>query len=63
MNGMKAKAARRARERRYTADGLPRDAREWTEEDWMDLWRATEWVKARVRRRHRDDDHRPPLSR
>lgn len=56
MNGMKAKAARRARERRYTPDGLPRDAREWTVADWLDLWRATEWVRRKVRKRHHKDE-------
>ena len=31
MTGMQAKSLRRRHAARFTADGLPRDAREWTE--------------------------------
>lgn len=52
MNGMKAKAARRRKMERLTDEGLPRDARDWTEEDWRDLHLAIEEIKAKVRARH-----------
>ena len=56
MNGMKRKAERKAHERKYTRDGLPRDATEWTEADWRDLHEAVESVKAKVAARHEADD-------
>lgn len=52
MNGMKAKAARRRKMERLTDEGLPRDARDWTEEDWADLHHAIEAIKSKVRARH-----------
>lgn len=52
MNGMKQKAQRRQREKQYTADGLPRDTRDWTEQDWADLHHAIEEVKRKIAKRH-----------
>ena len=51
-NGMKAKAERRKKAKRLTPDGLPRDANDWTEDDWRDLHVALERVKASVAARH-----------
>lgn len=53
MNGMKRKADRLAKARRYTKDGLPRDANEWTVQDWADLWRAMRRVISSVGKRHK----------
>lgn len=50
MNGMKKKAERLKQERMLSADGLPRDARDWTEADWRD--KAMEAVKRKVKARH-----------
>lgn len=52
MNGMKAKKLRRERAIRFTDEGLPRDAKDWTVKDWIDLYRALEAVKAKIRARH-----------
>jgi hypothetical protein len=38
---------------RLSPDGLPIDARDWTEEDWRDLHVAIERIKARVAARHK----------
>lgn len=35
-------------------DGIPVDARQWTEADWRDLHEAMEQVKERIAARHRD---------
>ena len=53
MNGMKRKADRLAKARRYTKDGMPRDANEWTVQDWADLWRAMRRVVRTVAKRHK----------
>lgn len=50
---MKKKAARREHARRFTADGLPRDAREWTVDDWRDLYEAMEAARRRIAERHK----------
>jgi hypothetical protein len=55
MNGMKAKAERRRHANQFTEDGIPRDANDWTEDDWRDLFMAMKWVQKRIRRRHSDD--------
>ncbi len=52
MNGMKAKAARRRKMIRLTAEGLPRDPNDWDVDDWADLHKAIEKIKAKVRARH-----------
>lgn len=39
-------------------DGLPIDARDWTEADWQDLHEAIEKVKRNVARRHRPPEDR-----
>jgi Trm5-related predicted tRNA methylase len=56
MNGMQKKRLRREHAKRFTADGLPRDAREWTEADWRDLHDAMERVKENVRKRHQEGE-------
>jgi hypothetical protein len=53
-NGMKRKKTKREYAKRWTDEGLPRDAKDWAEEDWRDLHVAMEEVKRRVARRHRD---------
>ncbi len=40
------------RRSRFNEDGLPKDARDWTEEDWRDLHEAMESVKRKVKVRH-----------
>ena len=52
MNGTHAKKLRRQHAARYTEDGLPRDAKEWTEEDWKSLNAAMERVKREIAERH-----------
>lgn len=49
---MQAKKLKRDRARRFTESGLPRDPNEWTEDDWRDLNRAIEEIKAKVAARH-----------
>ena len=51
---MREKKQRRDRARRFTADGLPRDGREWSVEDWRDLWHGMEEVKRKIAARHRE---------
>ena len=58
MNGMKAKAARLKNAKRFTPEGLPRDAKDWLVADWIDLHRAMKWVERRIRERHRNDRKR-----
>lgn len=53
MNGMKRKAERIRHAARYTSEGLPRNANEWTVADWADLWRAMQNVKRKVKARHK----------
>jgi hypothetical protein len=43
---------RELRKSRYTEDGLPKDGREWTGDDWRDLHEAMETVKRKVGERH-----------
>lgn len=38
--------------KRLNPDGLPRDARDWTEADWRDLHRAMETVRRLIGERH-----------
>lgn len=54
MNGMQRKAAAKRHAARYTEDGLPRDAREWVEQDWRDLFTAVEEAKRKIKERHGD---------
>ena len=54
MNGMKAKKLRRDHAAAFTADGLPRDAKDWTEDDWRDLHECLEDVKRRIAKRHKE---------
>lgn len=42
--------------RRRSPDGLPIDAKEWTEADWRDLHEAMETVKRKVKARHGKDE-------
>jgi hypothetical protein len=34
-------------------DGLPKNAKDWTEADWADLWRAYRTIIKRVSERHK----------
>jgi hypothetical protein len=43
---------RELRNSRFTEDGLPKDGREWTVDDWRDLHEAMETVKRKVSERH-----------
>jgi hypothetical protein len=52
MNGMAAKKLRRDQSKRFTSDGLPRDVKDWTEDDWRDLHECIERIKQRVAQRH-----------
>ncbi len=52
MNGMAAKKLRRDHAAQWTDDGVPRDAKDWTKEDWKDLHEAIESVKEKVAKRH-----------
>jgi len=47
---------------RYTADGLPTDARGWTEADWRDLHAAMETVRRLVGERHAGQGSAPLLA-
>jgi len=58
VNGMKAKAERRREEKRLNEYGLPRDARDWTEEDWRDLHEALETVYRKIAARHKPKESR-----
>lgn len=58
MNGMQQKAARRRHAAQYTEDGLPRDAKQWREEDWRDLWHAMRDVIAKIALRRKDREER-----
>ena len=49
---MQRKRERREQAKQYTPDGLPRDAKDWTEQDWRDLYEATETAKRRIAARH-----------
>ena len=45
---------------RLDENGLPRDAREWTEADWLDLHRAMETVKRLIAARHAGEEEAAP---
>ena len=49
---MKAKKLRRQHAVRFDENGLPRDANEWTEQDWRDLHEAMQRVIEKVGGRH-----------
>jgi hypothetical protein len=55
MNGMHEKKLRKEKAKRFTQDGLPRDAKEWTVQDWSDLFHAMESVIRKVGKRHEAD--------
>lgn len=57
MNGMTRKRLRREHARRYTEDGVPRDAREWRPEDWASLHHAMEAARQEIAARHKEDEH------
>jgi hypothetical protein len=59
-DGMRAKAARTRDRKRYTEDGLPRDAKDYTEADWRDIHEAIESVKAKIAARHRKEREQCP---
>lgn len=45
--------------KRLSRDGLPVDARDWTEADWRDLHEAVEDVKRKVAQRHAEQMPKP----
>jgi sugar (pentulose or hexulose) kinase len=53
MTGMAAKKLRRTLAKRFDSNGLPWDARDWTEADWQDLWEAMQRVIRSVSERHK----------
>ena len=53
MNGMKAKKQRHDHAKRFTADGLPRDPRKYTVEDWRDVFETVEALRKRIAERHK----------
>lgn len=52
MNGMQRKKAKKEHAKRWTEDGLPRDDKDWTEEDWKDLHEGIEAIKRKIAERH-----------
>jgi len=54
MNGMKKKSLRLKHAAQFAANGLPRDPRFWTVDDWRDLHRAMKTVIKKVGKRHRE---------
>lgn len=53
MNGMKAKKVRRAQQQKFTENGLPRDAKDWTVEDWSDLHHGMQAIFQKISARHK----------
>lgn len=49
--------------RQWTHEGIPVDARDWTEADWRDLHEAMEKVLRRIRDRHKPKDLPPQAPR
>lgn len=45
------KAEQRKHDARFTVDGLLKDAREWSVEDWQDLHETLEALKKRIAKR------------
>jgi sugar (pentulose or hexulose) kinase len=43
--------------RKLTEDGLPRDANEWTEDDWRELWRLYREAVRRIGERHKEREN------
>jgi hypothetical protein len=58
MNGMKAKKLQREKNKHFTEDCLPRDANDWTVEDWIDLHESLETVKLKVKARHKPKEEK-----
>lgn len=52
---MARKRLRREQARRYTEDGVPRDAREWTEADWATLHRHMTETRREIAERYKED--------
>ena len=44
----------RRNENKLTAAGLPRNAGDWTEDDWRDLWRAIQQAIQAIAERHQE---------
>lgn len=53
---MRDKAERKQHARQYDENGLPRDARDWTRQDWQDLHEAVEDVKRKIASRHQSKE-------
>lgn len=45
----------RQRRPRYDADGVPIDARDWTERDYATLWEAIAAAKRTIAENHREE--------
>jgi hypothetical protein len=54
-NGMSRKARERRHKIKWTEDGLPRDAQDWTIEDWADLYYGLEAIKRKIAARHAEE--------
>lgn len=54
MNGMKKKKLMADYKKKFTEDGVPVDACDWTVDDWRDLFYAMEFTKKRIAKRHED---------
>lgn len=54
MTGMQRKKQKRDRAKRFTEDGLPRDAKDWTEADWRTLYEALEKINRDIAARHKE---------
>lgn len=44
------------RKSKLTEDGLPKDARDWTEADWRSLHEAMERAKREIAERHKPSE-------
>lgn len=52
MNGMKAKKERKDHAKRFTEGGISKDDKDWTVEDWRDLWYGMQAIRAKISKRH-----------
>jgi hypothetical protein len=54
MSGMQRKKQARDRSKRFTEEGIPKDAKEMSEDDWRDLHYGLEEIKRKIRERHKE---------
>lgn len=53
MNGMKRKAERKRQAKQFTPDGLPRNANDYSVDDWRTIHTHLEAIKREIAARHR----------